>query len=251
VNETGSLAFSRALVALMKNPVNKDQDPAVWDTILEQRFQIGDYMEKMGLELTVDEVDGYAYLKQRNDPEGENEIPRLIPRHPLSYPVSLLLVLLRKKLLELDASSGEGRLVLSKQEMIETVQMFMRESTDEAKIVNDIARHIDRIREMGFLRRLAGQEDVYEVQRILRGFINAEWMNDMNEKLEMYRKGGKNEAEEDDSDENGQPVSGSNSDANVDSDSSSGSDSDANIDSDSDPVAAAETDSDRGADGYQ
>ncbi|MDR1204186.1 MAG: DUF4194 domain-containing protein [Peptococcaceae bacterium] len=210
MNETRELAFSRALVALMKNPVNKDLDPAVWDTILEQRFQIGDYMEKMGLELVVDEVDGYAYLKQQNDPEGENEIPRLIPRHPLSYSVSLLLVLLRKKLLELDAASGEGRLVLSRQEMTDMVQMFMRESTDEAKIVNDIARHIDRIRDMGFLRRLAGQEDVYEVQRILRGFINAEWMNDMSEKLDMYRKGGKSETEEDDlkeddSDDNGQP----------------------------------------------
>jgi hypothetical protein len=202
VNETKQLAFSRALVALMKNPVNKDQDPVVWETILEQRSQIVDYMEKMGLEPVVDEVDGYAYLKQRDDPEGENEIPRLIPRHPLSYPVSLLLVLLRKKLLELDAASGEGRLVLSRQEMIDMVQMFMRESTDEAKIVNEITRHIDRIRDMGFLRRLTGQEDVYEVQRILRSFINAEWMNNMSEKLEIYRKGGKSEAEEDDLDAN-------------------------------------------------
>lgn len=202
MNETKQLAFSRALVALMKNPVNKDQDPVVWETILEQRSQIVDYMEKMGLEPVVDEVDGYAYLKQRDDPEGENEIPRLIPRHPLSYPVSLLLVLLRKKLLELDAASGEGRLVLSRQEMIDMVQMFMRESTDEAKIVNEITRHIDRIRDMGFLRRLTGQEDVYEVQRILRSFINAEWMNNMSEKLEIYRKGGKSEAEEDDLDAN-------------------------------------------------
>jgi hypothetical protein len=202
VNETRQLAFSRALVALMKNPVNKDQDPAVWETVIEQRFQVGDYMEKMGLELVVDEVDGYAYLKQRNDPEGENEIPRLIPRHPLSYPVSLLLVLLRKKLLELDAASGEDRLVLSRQEMIDMVQMFMRESTDEAKIVNEINRHIDRVRDMGFLRRLAGQEDTYEVQRILRSFINAEWMNNMSEKLEAYRQGGKSEAEEDELNEN-------------------------------------------------
>jgi hypothetical protein len=187
MDETKQIAFSRALVALMKNPVNKDTDPQNWDTIIEQRFSLGDYVSKMGLEMVVDEIDGYAHLRQRNYTEGEDEIPRIIPRHPLSYPVSLLLILLRKKLLELDTSSEDNRLILTKQQIIEMMQMFLKDQSNEAKVVNDIGRHIDKIKEMGFLRRFPGTEDVYEVQRILRSFINAAWMNDVNEKLETYR----------------------------------------------------------------
>jgi hypothetical protein len=46
---------------------------------------------------------------QRATVDGEPELPRLVPRRQLSYPVSLLLALLRKKLVEFDAAAGCGR----------------------------------------------------------------------------------------------------------------------------------------------
>ena len=51
----------------------------------------------------IDEADGYAFLRQRPQEPGEEPLPRLVPRRPLGFPVSLLLVLLRKKVAEADA----------------------------------------------------------------------------------------------------------------------------------------------------
>lgn len=188
MNSETDLAFSRALVTLLKNAVFKESDHAIWDVVISQKVKIDDYMSKIGLTLIVDEMDGYAYLRQRSYVEGEEEIPRLIPRHALSYPVSLLLVLLRKLLLEFDSSAGDQRFIVTKQQISEHMELFLHDTTNEAKVMADIDKYIDRVEKMGFLRRLRGSEDRYEVQRILRSFVNAEWLNHFDERLEEYRR---------------------------------------------------------------
>lgn len=188
MNSETDFAFSRALVALLKNAVLKESEREIWDAVVSQKVKIDDYMSKIGLTLVVDEMDGYAYLRQRTYAEGEEEIPRLIPRHALSYPVSLLLVLLRKFLLEFDSSTGDQRLIVTKQQIAERMELFLHDTTNEAKVMADIDKYIDRVEKMGFLRRLRGSEDRYEVQRILRSFVNAEWLNHFDERLEEYRR---------------------------------------------------------------
>lgn len=187
MNVADDLAFSRVLVALFKNVVFKETDQEHWEVILAQKYKIEDYVSKIGLTLVVDEMDGYGYLKQRSYGEGEEEIPRLVPRHALSYPVSLLLVLLRKQLLEFDSTTGDQRLIVTRQQIAERMRLFLKDTTNEAKMVADIDKHIDRIEKMGFLRCLRGSEDSFEVQRILRSFVNAEWLHHVNERLDMYR----------------------------------------------------------------
>ena len=181
------MQFSRALVALFKNVVFKENDSTVWQTIIEQRYKMEDYVSKIGLTLIIDEMDGYAYLKQRIYSEGEHAVPRLIPRFPLSYPVSLLLVLLRKRLLEFDTKTGDQRLIMSRMQIAEHMRLFLKDTTNEAKLVTDIDKYIDRVEKMGFLRRLRNNDDSFEVQRILRSFINAEWLQNINENLAVYQ----------------------------------------------------------------
>jgi len=188
MNYSDDLAFSRALVALFKNVVLKEADQDHWEVILTQKNKIEDYVSKIGLTLIIDEVDGYGYLKQRSYGEGEEEIPRLIPRHALSYPVSLLLVLLRKQLLEFDSVTGDQRLIVTRQQIVERMSLFLKDTTNEAKLIGDIDRHIERVEKMGFLRRLRGSENSFEVQRILRSFVNGEWLNHFNEQLEEYQR---------------------------------------------------------------
>ncbi len=181
------MQFSRAMVALFKNVVFKENDSTVWQTIIEQRYKMEDYVSKIGLTLIIDEMDGYAYLKQRIYSEGEHAVPRLIPRFPLSYPVSLLLVLLRKRLLEFDTKTGDQRLIMSRMQIAEHMRLFLKDTTNEAKLVTDIDKYIDRVEKMGFLRRLRNNDDSFEVQRILRSFINAEWLQNINENLAVYQ----------------------------------------------------------------
>ncbi|MCW2276948.1 DUF4194 domain-containing protein [Heliophilum fasciatum] len=189
MSHSDTVAFSRALVALCKNVVYKETEPRHWEVILSQRHKLEDYVSKLGLTLIVDEMDGYGFLKQRSYGSDEEEIPRLIPRHPLSYPVSLLLVLLRKRLVEFDSAHGDQRLVVKKEEIVEQMRLFLRDTTNEAKLVQEIEKLIERVERMGFLRHLKGGNDgVYEVQRILRSAADAQWLSNFKDRLEEYKR---------------------------------------------------------------
>ena len=188
MNAMDDLALSRTVVALFKNVVFKETDQEHWEVIQAQKNKIEDYVGKIGLTLIVDELDGYGYLKQRSYGEGEETIPRLVPRHGLSYPVSLLLVLLRKQLVEFDSTTGDQRLIITRQQIAERMSLFLKDTTNEAKLMADIDKHIDRVEKMGFLHRLRGNEERFEVQRILRNFVTGEWLSHFNERLEEYRR---------------------------------------------------------------
>jgi hypothetical protein len=102
----------------------------------------------------------------------------------------LLLALLRKKLAEMDARSGDTRLVLSRDEVVELIRVFLPEATNDTKLVKQIDTHLNKIVELGFLRRLKAQsqrEDTFEVQRILKAFIDADWLARLDERLDAYK----------------------------------------------------------------
>jgi hypothetical protein len=143
----------------------------------------------LGLELILDEAEGFAYLRQRAVLEGEPELPRLVPRRQLGYLVSLLLALLRKKLAEFDAIGGDTRLILSREDIVNLVRVFLPDSANEARWIDRIDADIKRILDMGFLRRLRNQEDQFEVRRILKAFVDAQWLSEFDRRLAEYRGG--------------------------------------------------------------
>lgn len=177
------------LVALFRGVVYQDAQPRNWQQLVRLQARIRDHVGVLGLELMLDESEGYAYLRQRpRDDEGEDELPRLVPRRQLSYPVSLLLALLRRKLAEHDAGGGDTRLVLDRDDIVDLIRMFLPPTADEARLVQRIDQHINKVAELGFLRRLRGEHDRYEVRRILRSFVDAQWLHEFDERLAEYRR---------------------------------------------------------------
>jgi hypothetical protein len=185
------------LVSLMKGVVEREANPTTWSSLVEHQPRARDYFALVGLDLLVNETDGLAYLRQRvqDDP---SPLPRLVPRRPLSYPVSLLLALLRRKLAELDANSGETRLVLARSDIIELLRVFLGDTGNEARLIDRVDAHIQKVVELGFLQRLRGKDDQYEVRRVLKAFVDAEWLHDFEARLAEYRQhalaGGESEA---------------------------------------------------------
>ena len=118
--------------------------------------------------------------------DDENELPRLMARRQLSYPVSLLLALLRKKLAEHDAGGGDVRLVLSREEIADLVRLFLPDSANEAKLIDRVGMDINKAVEMGFLRKLRGQDDQYEVRRIIKAYVDAQWLSELDARLGEY-----------------------------------------------------------------
>lgn len=180
--------LSAILVSLMKGVTEREGNPALWQVLLGCEGAVRDHVAVLGLDLRVDEAEGYAYLAQRKQVEGEPELPRLVPRRQLSYPVSLLLALLRKKLVEFDATSGERRLIVSRDALLDMMRLFLAETANQARLEDRIDGHIKRVVEIGFLRPMRGQGEQFEVSRILKAFVDAQWLGVMAERLAEYRE---------------------------------------------------------------
>lgn len=184
--------LSALVILLLKGVIYKEADDILWSALLNLQARVRDYVAVLGLELVFDEAEGYAFLRSRQESEDDTaqKLPRLVARRPLSFPVSLLLALLRKKLAEFDASGGDTRLVLSRDELIELVRVFLPASSNEAKLIDQIETHLNKIVELGFLRRLkpsAGQSAMFEVRRILKAFVDAQWLADFDSRLAAYQ----------------------------------------------------------------
>jgi hypothetical protein len=180
------IRFSQVLVALLQGVLYRDSDAALWQSLFERQARVRDYCATIGLELMFDEAEGYAYLRQRAAVEGEVELPRLVQRRQLSYPVSLILVLLRERLTEFDATGGETRLVISRDQVADQVRLFLPDTANEARLLDRIDAHLNKVVELGFIRRLRGQEDQFEVRRILKAFVDAQWLAEFEQRLAAY-----------------------------------------------------------------
>jgi len=186
--------LSGVLISLMKGVTDRESDPVLWQSMLDVEARVRDYVSIMGLELILDEAEGFAYLRQRPSKDDENEIPRLVPRRQLGYQVSLLIALLRKKLVEFDASSGDTRLILSSDDIVEMIRVFLPDTSNQVRLLERVDSSISRVVEMGFLRRLRGTEDRYEVRRIMKAFVDAQWLGELEVRLAGYREHAGNEA---------------------------------------------------------
>jgi hypothetical protein len=179
--------LSTPVVQLMKGAVYRDTHDKAWQQLLQLQPQVRDYVEVLGLQVVIDETEGHAYLRQR--PVGEDEssqIPRLVPRRSLSFHVSLLLALLRKKLAEFDAQSGDTRLMLTRAQIAEMLRVFLPATSNEARLLDQIDAHIKKAVDLGFLRAAKSAEPVYEVRRILKAFVDGQWLSDFDARLAEY-----------------------------------------------------------------
>lgn len=182
--------FSAMLIALYKGVLYRDQHPRYWQALDGCQARVREHAGLLGLELMLDEAEGHAWLRQQPAAQDGPELPRLVPRRQLSYPVSLLLALLRRKLAEHDAGGGDPRLILSREQLVEMVQVFLPDSANQARLVDRVRTDINRVVDLGFLRRLRGQEELFEVRRIIKAYVDAQWLAEFEQRLADYRAHG-------------------------------------------------------------
>lgn len=185
------------VVPLLKSVLYRDEDPQAWAALLKLQARVREYVAVLALDLVLDEAEGYAFLRSRTQPdEDAPKLPRLVARRPLSFQVSLLLALLRKKLAEFDASGGDTRLILSRDAVVELVRVFLPAGSNESRLMDQVETHLNKIIDLGFIRRLkpqssstgrTAQEPVYEVRRILKAFVDAQWLADFDLRLAAYQ----------------------------------------------------------------
>jgi hypothetical protein len=179
-------AIASVIIRLMQGVVYRESDEETWLTLERWGAGVRDHFATIGIDVVVDDAEGFAYLRSRPEGDGEEALPRLVRRRALTYNVSLLLVLLRKRLVEFETAGGDGRLVLTTDQIVEMLRLFQTESTNDARVVDQAETTINKATELGFLRQMRGQADHWEVRRILKAYVDAQTLSDFAAKLREY-----------------------------------------------------------------
>ena len=193
-----NVELSNAYISLLKGIIIKENKEKIWDTILNYRNQIEDYFRQLGLTLKLYEEEGYCYLQQIEDDE-TNNLLKLVPKVPLSLHLSLLLVSLRKYMLE-STANGDEKIVISKEEIFIKMKNYLKETSNEIKQEKEIISYIKKVEDMKFILKLKNSDNKYEILRLLASFVDAQWLDDLDKRILEYKeyieKGGGIEDEE-------------------------------------------------------
>jgi len=177
--------YAASLIALLKGIVYNHQKE-VWENLLHYEPDIKKYFVPIGLELFLDKSEGYAFLRQKEWEDDEPQLPKLAEKRQLNFLTSLICIVLRKYLLEHDAQGGSVRSIIGEQEIVNRTKVFLPNASDEAKQQEKITATIKRVLEIAFLRKLEDQEKNYEIHRIIKGFVNADVIDDTLKRFQSY-----------------------------------------------------------------
>jgi len=178
-----------AIISLLKGLFYKaDHEKAFFELTHNSYASIIEYFETIGLDVRVDENDGYAYLVNKVFEDESEALPKLIQNRELSYKVSLLCVLLRKKIADFDMQNENERAIISKDDIVSSILLFLDIKFNEIKILKEIESTIKKVEELGFLKKLKIDENSYEIKSSIKSFIDATWLNDFDEKLKEYQE---------------------------------------------------------------
>ncbi len=183
------LPHAPAILRLLRDVVYVEDKE--WDLLLNNQTHIRQHFAQLGLQLNLDEAEGYAYVSQPEpDPDDSEAIslPRLVARQPLTYEATLLSVLLREALQQFDATRpDETRLILSRLELQEMLTLFFVEQSDMTRFLRKIDSAINQVERIGFLKRVGKKEDEqFEVKRIIKAKLSADQLVEIRDQLVTY-----------------------------------------------------------------
>ena len=193
-------SYSNVLIALLKGIIYHHQEE-IWNTLLQpgNERDVRNYFADIHLDVIIDKAEGYAYLKQQQTPQeaeeeetagqsGQETAMKLIRKRPLTFHVSLLCLLLRKHLIENDQEGESAKAILTREEIDNGMKLYMKESSNEANTQKQIKTAIDKVTDEGFLRRMKTEQEQYEVNRIIKAFVNADQVSEWLERYKEYVK---------------------------------------------------------------
>lgn len=182
--------YAAVVIKLLQGVLYHD-DTITWNLLLQYSEQVRMFFAQMGLELQFHEEDGFAYVRQAEieDEEGDPlNLPRLTRRIPLSYPVTLLCVLLREQLLQFEAANLENAAcLLTREQIYEMLLPALPERTNEMVTRRKVDSLIEQVVELGILKKRPHLgADYFEVRRILKAKLDAEKLHELKERLKLY-----------------------------------------------------------------
>lgn len=175
----------------MQGPVY-EEDKSYWKDLLGWQTELSKYLQQTGLQLVVNESDGFARIVQpETDDTTDKPLPRLMRKTRLTYEATLLCIVLREALDEFDIQGNGTRLFMTQKEIKERLALFFKERHNKSKLLKDLNKPINSLLNVGVLkstREDAANKELhqYEVKRIIKALVNNEKLEEIKSKLNLH-----------------------------------------------------------------
>jgi hypothetical protein len=179
--------YSKAIVRLLKSTVERNS--SIWGDIVHYQDEIQAYISQMGLELIVKKDEGFAFLKQFEDSEGNTL--GLITRRQIGFETSIVLVVLRQSLEEFDSNPTQFLVTekfITDSEIREELELFLQEGYNKLKFKKELEKYIRNAVELGYLKEISKKdnETKYQIHRIIKEKITLDILQEFKTKLQEY-----------------------------------------------------------------
>lgn len=188
---TSKSIYAHVIIKLLQGPVYADEKN-LWRDLQSWQSAIQDYFSKIGIQLLINEIDGFARIIQPEPDETDvNPLPRLMRKQTMNYETTLLCVILREILEEFDIKSEATKLYQTQKEIKERIELFYKEETNKSRLWKDLSKPINNLLNIGILK-LTREDPInkdnnqYEVKRIIKAIINNDKLEEIKNKLGAY-----------------------------------------------------------------
>ncbi len=204
-----AITHRHVIVRLLNGPIYQE-DLDLWGRLGAEWERIRNHFREMGLEVARDDSAGYAFIRQNEETDEEEEdgwedadaapLPRVLRRTRLTYHQTIFMVLLREELMRFEQNQEEGdHLYRTALDLREVMTPYYPELHDEKKIHRQISAMISRFEEWGILKKVRDKDGgLYRVERIIKAKLPPEKLAEVRDQIKRRTPDLQEEMEEED-----------------------------------------------------
>lgn len=161
-------------VKLLQGVLYSDENKSEWTLLAKSRDELQKYFARIGLMLVINEQEGYAFLRQIEDDDGDvkyQSLPRLFRRSPLTYEATMLCVLLRKRLHDFDerlSNLDDERCAIEGEELYDDWSKMIPHMPDEKKSKDRFDKALNAMEKLQFVKQIGKTSGRWEIRRIIK-----------------------------------------------------------------------------------
>jgi hypothetical protein len=178
--------YSKAIVRLLKSPVERSSNE--WENVIIYQNEIQEYISQIGLELIVKKDEGFAFVKQIEDSEGNTL--GIVQRRQIGFETSIVLVVLRQSLEEFDSNPTQlaTEKFITNAEIRDELELFLPEKFNRKNFIKELDRYINAAVDLGYLKEISikDNETKYRIHRIIKEKITLDILQNFKIKLQEY-----------------------------------------------------------------
>lgn len=184
--------WSQVCIKLLQGPIfRQNANDKLWEKLEMYESDIQSFFAILGVSVSIDKADGFAYLRQNDLNEEDDKVSRLIRQTSLTEEQSFLCILLRDELNKFDnpnnAQDKSSVLILRESELYESFASYYPPKSDQFSAQKNFRKLLDRLCELGLLKDQSPDdtenEHEYEVRRYIRAKIDSQFCEDFMTKL--------------------------------------------------------------------